>query len=312
MCGTALLLAGTLAVVPPAAAGMRGTPGGTRFLLALGDSLAAGYQPTDGRTPPPVDPATGRADQGYPGSYPADLAHRYRLALADLACPGETSASFASAPAEKACANSYRQWFGVTDQEAAAGRFLAEHRGKVALVTIDIGANDLDGCATPKSVDFGCLAAGERSIATQVPRILAFLKAHVAADDPGTPVVSMNYYDPFLAAAFAPGGASGAAEATASVGGLEAVNGTLLGIDTLAHVLDADVASAFRTGKVLPMRIYGGRILPLDVATVCQLTWMCPTAGSAVRHPDIHPRTIGYAVIESAFTDVLAKHHIRL
>ena len=44
-----------------------------KYLLAVGDSLAAGYQPIDGVSLPPVDPGSGFRDQGYPGSYAADL-----------------------------------------------------------------------------------------------------------------------------------------------------------------------------------------------------------------------------------------------
>ena len=40
-------------------------------MLALGDSLAAGYQPTDKSSPPPEDPADNSPDEGYPGGYAA-------------------------------------------------------------------------------------------------------------------------------------------------------------------------------------------------------------------------------------------------
>jgi hypothetical protein len=37
---------------------------------------------------------------------------------------------------------------------------------------------------------------------------------------------------------------------------------------------------------------------PLDVAVICQLTWMCAPARVG---PNIHPNQLGYAVIAHAF-----------
>lgn len=302
--------------VDPAVAGVSGATGtaaaGTPdLLLALGDSLASGYQPTDGTSPPPDDPADGRPDRGYPGSYPADVAAHYGLRLVDLACPGETTESMSGTPAEPACASFYKSWLGAANQESAALRFLDAHRGQVALLTFDLGANDLDRCASSGGVKTSCILAGEADVASQLPSLLATLTARLARDDPGAHAVAMNYYDPFLGLAFSPGGTTASAEASASEIGLALLNTTLQAIDASHHLLTADVSAAFHTGSVLPLVRYGGKTLPRDVAVVCELTWMCPLAGSPVRHADVHPRTAGYATIASAFESALAAHHLR-
>lgn len=118
----------------------------TRYLLALGDSLAAGYQPTDGTMPPPTNPSTGYPDHGYPGGYAAVLASTRHLTLIDLACPGETTASMTGSPAEGQCTKTYRAEFDASSQLAAAMTFLGLHRREVSLVTLDLGANNIDGC----------------------------------------------------------------------------------------------------------------------------------------------------------------------
>src|ERR1039458_256924 len=67
-----VLLVSTLTVlwpVPGASAAVS-----PKVLLALGDSLAAGYQPTFGTSLPPIDSSSGYRDRGYPGSYAADVA----------------------------------------------------------------------------------------------------------------------------------------------------------------------------------------------------------------------------------------------
>jgi hypothetical protein len=59
----------------------------------------------------------------------------------------------------------------------------------------------------------------------------------------------------------------------------------------------ADVAAEFRTDdfRVIPLVN-----LPVNVAAVCLLTWMC--APSPVG-PNIHANTLGYRVIADAFVD---------
>jgi hypothetical protein len=39
--------------------------------------------------------------------------------------------------------------------------------------------------------------------------------------------------------------------------------------------------------------------VPQDVASTCQLTWMCPSA--AGQAADIHPNTAGYRLIAATF-----------
>ena len=304
------LVAGSLVAVSPSATGARpsASPGPQtqtpRVLLALGDSLAAGYQPADGRKAPPTDPATGFPDQGYPGSYPADVARRLGLGLVDLACPGETTTSMSSTPAEPACATAYRGELGAASQLAAARSYLGRHRGEVSLVTLDIGANDVDACLSSASVDLACLARARTGISSRLPRILDSLRAALAVDDPGARLVAMNYYDPFLAAAYRPGGAKGAAEAALSVVVADGFNAILASIYHRYRVPVANVAGAFHTGTVIPLLSYGGRTLPADVAYVCRWTWMCPVS-SNIDSADIHPDASGYSAIANAFEKIL-------
>jgi hypothetical protein len=80
-------------------------------------------------------------------------------------------------------------------QLAQATAFLRTHR--VTLVTIDIGANNIDGCVSGSGIDQACLAQGEATAAAQLPIILQALRQAA----PAVPMVAMNYYDPFVAAA---------------------------------------------------------------------------------------------------------------
>jgi hypothetical protein len=65
-----------------------------------------------------------------------------------------------------------------------------------------------------------------------------------------------------------------------------------------------DVASAFRIDALTPLVRFDGKTLPEDVASTCELTWMCPSvAGEA---PSIHPNAAGYRTIAVAFEKRLA------
>ncbi|HEX7478718.1 MAG TPA: hypothetical protein VF331_12990 [Polyangiales bacterium] len=67
---------------------------------------------------------------------------------------------------------------------AAAADFLAAHRGRIALVTLDIGANDVDGCVSAAGIDNACVAGGIAAAGANLPVILgALTAAQVAALD---------------------------------------------------------------------------------------------------------------------------------
>jgi lysophospholipase L1-like esterase len=235
------------------------------YYLALGDSLAYGYQPSH---------VTG---QGYVDQLYASLHARDRyLKLTNLGCPGETSGTLRT--------GGICSYPGQTSQLAAAVAFLKAHRGEVSLITIDIGANDVDGCVKSGSLDPTCVLTGLAAIAANLAATVGELRA-VA---PRVDIVGMNYYDPFLAAWLT--GPAGQQLAQQSLGLVGVLNGLPAGVYRTAGFRVADVAGAFSTNDITTM-VSG---VPLDVSRICQWTWMC-TAG------DIHANQQGYAVMAKAF-----------
>ena len=276
------------------------------YLLALGDSLAAGYQPPDRSSLPPIDPSTGFPDKGYPGGYASDLAAVRGLNLIDLGCPGETTISMLQKPAQAACASDYEAEFSASSQLAAALSFLSGHKGQVRLVSIDLGANDIERCATNGALDPSCLHNGAASARHNLPVILSKLKHALDLDDPGARLLAMNYYDPFLGLAFRPGGEKASGEAVLSLALVDSYNEELQAVYQRANVPVAKVAAAFGSGSAIPLTSYGGRQLPRNVALVCRWTWMCPIS-PAKDSPDIHANSAGYRQIAGAFLTLLAK-----
>jgi len=269
-----LLGTGTAALAAPAPASGAGGPA---YYLSLGDSLAQGVQPTSSG----VSVVT---DQGYVD----DLYAAYRrqvpgLQLVKLGCPGESTDTMIN--------GGVCPYSPDSSQLAAAADFLADpdHHGRIALVTLDIGANDVDGCVSAAGIDNACVAGGIAAAGTNLRVILGALQAA----DPGVRVVGMNYYDPFLAVWRQ--GPAGQVLATDSVGLTNTFNGVLESAYKAAGVPVADVSTAFFTNTSTMRPVVN---LPLNVATICVLTWMCapaPVGGN------IHPRPLGYLVIAGTF-----------
>jgi lysophospholipase L1-like esterase len=250
-------------------------PWGRSYYLALGDSLAAGYQP---------GPGVGRT-AGYVWRVAAALPG---LRLRNLACDGATTTTMLTGGG--GCA--YR----AGSQLAEAERFLRAHRGHVRLVTIDIGGNDVNACVAGGAIDEACVLSAIGTAATDVARISRRLRAAA----PGARVVGMTYYDPYLAAWLR--GAEGEAVARQSLRLTARFDATLAQAYAAGGVRVARVAAAFDTFDLTTrVELPGAGPVPLAVARICAWTWMCVPG----RAPDIHPNNAGYAVIARAYLGMI-------
>ena len=178
-------------------------------------------------------------------------------------------------------------------QLAAAVSFLETH--EVSLVTLDIGANDIDGCISSTGINATCVTTGLNTIGTNLPRILAELRN---AARPNTLIVAMNYYDPFLAAWTL--GASGQTLAVASLQATTTFNGVLKTAYEAFSIPVADVATAYRISDFTFVPVIN---LPVNVFLTLSWTWM---GAPAPVGPNIHPNAVGYAVIAGTFAEKIA------
>jgi len=260
--------------------------------LSLGDSLAAGIQAD----------AMGNnieTNEGYADQLFARLqAENPDLTLTKLGCPGETSTSFITG--------------GVCDYGAAgtqfqaAYNFIQENLGKIALITIDLGANDLLACVDPmtQQIDLACV---EETFTETVPGNLGqILTVLQAATGDTAPIIGMNYYNIFLRAWFfmPPIGMQLAMDSA------ELADGGNMSLELSYGAFDvpvADVASAYMTDDFTTMVPFPlpppFDMVPINVATLCSLTFNCLPPPAM---PNIHPNTEGYAVIADAFEEVIA------
>src|SRR5262245_5224228 len=179
--GVLLVLIGFISLTAPAQAGsQRGRP---VWHVSLGDSLSVGVQPDlKGVNHPGVN--------GYSDKlYLALKASNPDLKLQKFGCP-VTETTVTMLKGDGTCSYS-----PFRSQLAAAADFLRRNRGSVALVTIDIGANDIEPCGSLEGIDAECVKKAFFSVSANLPPILAALRL---AAGPNVPIIGMNYYNPFL------------------------------------------------------------------------------------------------------------------
>ncbi len=249
--------------------------GRTTYYVALGDSLAQGFMP-----------GVGDSDEGYVDRLYADLhADNPGLKLIKLGCSGETVVTMV---------NGGRCDYGdAGNQLGAAVEFLREHRGKVEYVTFDIGANDVAACVRGGVIDMTCIAGGLNAISDLLPSALSDLRKAGG----GRPTYAgMTYYNPFLAAWLL--GPAGQALATQSLGLLRQVNGIETAAFEASKFRVARVDEAFQSEDFTPVSVPGLGTVPVNVATICGLTFMC------LRN-DIHANPAGYQLIADTFAEVI-------
>jgi lysophospholipase L1-like esterase len=268
----------------------------SRYYVALGDSLSQGVQPD-------VRGVSLETDQGYADQLLAIERRQIpNLRLVKLGCPGDTTTSMLTGRGNDANAKLFRCARTGGSQLKAVELFLRTHHrpGEVALVTVDIGANDVDGCAAPGVDVVRCVAAGEASIKRNLPLILRGVE-HAASGR--TVLAGMTLYDPILSGYFN-ASASVRALAAASVAFLKMINGEITAANRAAGFKTADVAGEFKSYDGSVGVSYNGQLVPVNVATVCSWTWACAPPPSG---PNIHANKNGYAVIAGAFARVIGR-----
>ena len=247
------------------------------YYLALGDSLARGVQPNAAGVS--VETPDGYPDQVYAALRPS----RPGLELVKLGCPGETTTSMINGGVCR---------YSDGSQLAAAVAFLQAHRGRVFLVTLDIGANDPEHCGGEPNLAqlASCAVKGIPTAVGQLGTIVTRLRA---AAGPGVRIVGMNYYLPALAE-WRSGWPGRVVARTAEK--LAAVYNHMLGrVYATSGVPVANVFGAFDTADFTKP---AGTDVPRNVARLCQWTWQC---AAPPRGPNQHANRAGYQVIARTF-----------
>ncbi|HEX9037033.1 MAG TPA: SGNH/GDSL hydrolase family protein [Ktedonobacterales bacterium] len=227
----------------PAAFAARPRPAalvGTKpYYLALGDSLAFGYQPN-------LD-----FSHSYPQQwYSSDLSKHHVKSYTNLGCNGETSNTFING----GCPYAYLlHTYYLGAQLNAALSFINAHSGQVSPVSLDIGANDLlpdinsSNCSVSSSWSTDLTNLDTNLTKTILPKLVAALTVNGARTGD---LVMMNYYDPYQ----------------------NVCPNSLSYVQTLNQHLASDAAQ-FNVPVSDVYTAFGGSTTPNP--NICTYTWMC-------------------------------------
>jgi lysophospholipase L1-like esterase len=266
-----------------------------KFYVSLGDSYAAGYQPTgvgQGRT----------TRNGFAYQVPVKAAARgYDLKLVNFGCGGATTTSIITQKgcAKKALGPGGTAYDGRTQVDAAA-RFLKQHRGRVGLVTVSISGNDVTSCAAnPDPVP--CVTTAITTVNANLAKALKTLRK---AAGKKVPIVGTTYPDVLLG--LYPGGdASQQQLAQLSLVAFKSLlNPALKKAYEAVGGKFVDVTDA--SGSYVPFdqttQLFPYGTVPVAVANICELSYYCA-------YHDIHLRTDGYALIADLVAKALPRKH---
>lgn len=241
--------------------------GPKQHYLALGDSLAYGFQPNCSTV----------CTHGYVNDLFNTLQNEGTKDVTNYGCPGETSTSFIGGGCFGAPPLPYTQL-------GAAVTFLQAHPGTVSPVTLDIGSNDVLPDLSACVVDQAKFTADLGTLDSNLNKILHQLQTALTVHGRVTgSIVMMNYYNPF------PNCLTNA-QFTQD---LTEFN-TLLATDARGvGGFIVDVLGAF-----------GGITTP-NICTSTWLCTPPHAPGCVSPCPDIHPTDLGYTVIANTFAAAL-------
>ncbi len=236
-----------------------------RTYLALGDSLAAGYQPG----------GTELRDTAYPALAATRLSRGGSpVTVENLACSGETTGTFLTGG---------KCDFAAGSQVAQAEAFLHDHRGEVALVSVDIGGNDLLRCAAKLQVDAACASpASAPSARTSRP-------SSSGSAPPRDPTCRSSSSATTTRGWRRPTSAPGKAQLAVATKAFTDLDAQIAAGAKKGGGRFVSLDEAFGLDDTTPTT-FNGRSVPTNVAQVCSLTYICTAF-------DIHLTDEGAAVV---------------
>lgn len=272
------------------------TPKKNGVYLAMGDSLAFGYQQAKVLAGlPNPDPAT--FNTGYVDVFGAAITATYpTVTTTNLGCPGETSDTLLNATNATTGCTTYP--FGIHEnhpnqtQMRAALKVLRQNEDKVVPVTIGIGANDVLGlvrntCTTAGVIDLGCVQANAPATFLTIQSNLDKALRKIRDEAERTEILVVGLYNPLYPAIFQ--------QVLTQTGNPATAAAAAAGTDQLAAQLNslmATTAAKYRAYFVDPLPLFNPQGDPnVELGTICTLTAVCGPL------QDIHPTDAGYAAL---------------
>jgi len=306
------LVAGGLLVAPRSSTAATSVSVAKPIYISIGDSYSVGYQ---------------NSALGNTSGFTGYVAKMERYQLENFGCDGATTGSLFTQigcpPGGSAATDGVP--YPTSSQVQAVLDFIAApaNAGKVKLVTVSIGGNDVTGCAS-NSDPIGCVSAAAKGIRQNVTNMVTQLVSALTANgDSSAHIIGTTYPDVFLGNYVAPVGSTNKRQAVQSKlafdflinpalkksytrvarGGFVNVTRAPYGVATAgADTGSFDNTTFAYTGPRAPLRGFGNAV-PAPVVEVCTITWFCDPSTFG----DIHANTKGYHFIGSLIVAKLAK-----
>lgn len=285
-----VLLALAITLAAPAAADAAEPK--RQFYVSLGDSYATGFQPS-------VVSQSAGTRNGFAYQVPRLAKPRgYRFKLVNLGCGGETTSSLLERKERCAGPGPGAPDYAGRTQIAAAERFLRANRGRVGLISVSIGGNDVTRCARDPN-PIPCVGTAVTAIRENVTEIAQRLRKAAGQQ---VRIVGTTYPDVILGQWVGPDANQDLARLSV-VAFRDVINPELKKAYASARGKFVDVTAASGAYDSLDetttrLAAYGA--IPLPVAKVCEYTYYC-------EYRDIHARTNGYRLIAELIVKTLPR-----
>lgn len=236
-----------------------------RYYLALGDSIAYGFQKAkvDAGLPPTS------FNSGFVDVFAARLrALRPRITTVNYSCPGESTRSYRAACVWKASGHGLHDDYSGSQAKAALA-FLRAHRGQVSPITVSLNGNDATDFVQSCPVgDLACIANGAPAAIAAYQARLTSIVAELRSAAPDAEIILTGSYN-------------------ANVGAFAFTDPIYLAL----NAAESAVAKAAGARLADPFPVFNPQRDPAaEQAAICRLTLVC-TRG------DAHPSDAGYQAL---------------
>jgi lysophospholipase L1-like esterase len=236
-----------------------------KYYLALGDSLAFGFQLVKFNANFPAEPPA-----IFSTGYVDDLSIRLQsiqpdIQTVNLGCTGETSATFINGGCSYTAQGFQLHETYSGPQLSAALAFLQAHRGQVSPITINIGINDVIALRQVCGPDISCYFQRAPAVLSQAQTNLNQILGALRDAAPDAEIITFTSYD--VSFLFDP---------------------RLL---QLTEAFNAVVASTAVANSVRVADVFGVFNNAPQPVAICTLTFICTPL------QDSHPTDVGYYVI---------------
>ena len=169
------------------------------YYLALGDSIAYGYQAFKARAGLPPS----AFNTGYVDVFAAHLREISRgIRTVNYGCPGESTESFFNGPCIwTETGHQLHDTFRGSQLQAAI-TFLRAYRGEVSPITLTLGTNDqpklLGPCTSNGQIDLACVQNGAPAFIAGLAQRLSSILDQLRSAAPDAEIILTGVWDPYF------------------------------------------------------------------------------------------------------------------